>query len=101
MTKNFKIKIKSTNIRLLNLYSFFIQKVLKKCNMTFNRITFKKTKRYTLLKSPHVYKKAREQFFLKIYKQTILIKKISLNLKYLHFLILNKPKAIKLIFEKV
>ena len=101
MTKSFKIKLKSTNIRLLNIYSFFIQKVLKKWNMSFNRITFKKTKKYTLLKSPHVYKKAREQFCLNIYKQTIIIRKVSLNTKYLHFLILNKPKAIKLIFEKV
>lgn len=99
MNSIFKIKIKSTNKDLLGLYSIFIQKVLNTFNIKYSRINLKKKKIYTLLKSPHVYKKAREQFEIKTYKQVI---DIYFNIKptHLKFLILNKPKAIKLAIKK-
>ena len=56
----------------------------------------KKIKRITVLKSTHVYKKARDQFELRQYKLVLIARCITLNLKVLKYIVLNKPKLIKL-----
>lgn len=54
-----------------------------------------KKKFITLLKSPHVNKKAREQFEHITYQKMISIK-LNFNFKLIKILTLNKPKNIKL-----
>lgn len=90
-----QLHIKSLNKQSITCYKFFLQKTLKKMNLQykiFNLPTIRK--RITLLKSPHVNKSAREQFQLKSYKCTLFIKDET-NKNRLRFLILNKPKTIK------
>ena len=101
MKKQFlNIIIKSTN-KGINVYMTFLISILKKLNIKYKYIQIPiLRKRLTLTKSPHVNKKAREQFELKIFKKTIIIySKIKLEL--VKFLILNKPKFIKLNLRKI
>lgn len=66
-------------------------------NTLFNRISYKKiplqptTKRFTILKSPHVHKKAQEHFQYKLYKKVYFFnaRKIT-TLLYLNFIISTK-----------
>ena len=58
-----KIKIESVNNKILKLYVRFLLKLLSSVNTaakTINLPTLKK--RVTFLKSPHVFKKAKEHF---------------------------------------
>jgi ribosomal protein S10 len=80
----------------LNFLVFFFKKIHFK-NFSIQNLPTKK-KRLTLLKSPHVNKKAKEQFELKIYKTAIYINNIKTK-NFLKFLIFNKPKNIKLKFK--
>lgn len=90
-----KLKIKSLNKDSLSLYKKFIIKVLTKSNLSYSIFTLpNKKKRITLLKSPHVNKKAREQFQFDSYKLLIDLK-TPLTLKEIKFLIVNKPKVVK------
>ena len=54
-----------------------------------------KVKKLTLLKAPHVYKAAREQFIVKSYK-TLIVLKSEVDSSKLRLLILNKPKTVKI-----
>jgi ribosomal protein S10 len=95
-----KLQLKATNKNLLFLYYNLLTKILKKLQIKHKKIIICKKKRYTILKSPHVFKKAREQFEIKSYKLTILSESIK-NLKYLKYFILNKPKIIKLSIKQI
>jgi small subunit ribosomal protein S10 len=87
--------IKSLNKKAITCYKEFLKKTSKKMNLKykiFNLPTRKK--RITLLKSPHINKSAREQFQFQSHKCTLFFKdKITLN--KIKFLMLNKPKALK------
>jgi len=97
--KNFIIKIKSVDKKTLKIYQRFFTKVIKKLNICFNIINLpNKKKLITLLKSPHVNKKAREQFEHITYQKIFFIKS-NFNLKLLKLLTLNKPKNVKLKFK--
>ena len=99
-TQFLQLNIRSTN-KKINIYLIFLLSILKKLNIKYKYIKIPLlSKKITLLKSPHVNKKAREQFELKIFKQTIIIYS-HLKLKILKFLILNKPKFIKLKLRKI
>jgi len=100
-TKSIQIKIK-TITKQNTVYSGFIKNLLNKLNVKY-AITYlpKKTKRVTLLKSPHVDKKAREQFQLNTYKTVINIFSEKINKALFNFIILNKPKYIKLQIKKL
>lgn len=96
-TKNFfTIKATSFNSNLLNLFYCFIQNLLKKYNIQRNTIYLKnKIKKFTLLKSPHVHKKAREQF--QLIKYSFLVSFYipqSKSIDFFFFLKLNTPKMI-------
>ena len=94
--KNFIIEIKSVDKKTLTIYKKFFLKILIKLDICFNIINLpNKKKIITLLKSPHVNKKAREQFEHRIYKKRFLIKS-NVNLKLLKVLTLIKPKNIKI-----
>ena len=91
------LKIKSLDKITINLYINYIIKIFLKLSCKINYITSFpiKTKRITLLKSPHVHKKAMEQFEMKIFTKVI-----SFNIKNIKniipFLYINKPKNIKI-----
>ena len=77
------------------VYVHFLKNVLKKANYDAS-ITHlpMKTERITLLKSPHVNKKAKEQFETRTHKVVATFKEITVSSTFLKFIILNKPKQI-------
>ena len=88
------LKIKSVHKTSLFLYLTYLKSFFNKLEIKYT-ITYLPTtcKRITLLKSPHVYKYAQEQFEIFLYKISIRIH--CINLKALKFLNLNKPRSIK------
>lgn len=93
------INIQSLNKESLYLYINFLKKNFKIFNFNFKVLNLpKKKKRITLIRSPHVNKKSREQFELITHKSTIYVKGPSSN-SYLKWLILNKPKALRVKFK--
>ena len=94
--KKIQIKIVTFNQKSLEIYKIFILNILKKLKMSFSSIKLpNKIKRITLLKSPHVHKKAREQFEQKTFKNLIEIND-KINISLLKLITINKPKNIKL-----
>lgn len=96
MTNLIQINIKSFKQQTLTTYILFLKNILKKLNLKFFLINIpKKTKKMTLLKSPHVHKKAREQFQMCLYKKVIYVN-VNKNMMYLKALLLNKPKLLNI-----
>jgi ribosomal protein S10 len=90
----FKIIINSSSKKSLNLYCYFLNFLFKKLNTKKSFFNFPTTKkRITLLKSPHVYKKSKEQFEIKTYSSIIIVK-CKIEIKTLKYLLLNKPKSV-------
>jgi ribosomal protein S10 len=78
----------------LNNYKNYISSVLKKFNIEFKIVSFPlKKKKKTLLKSPHVTKKAKESFELTFFKFVVII---NFNNKLLRILRSNVPNTIHL-----
>jgi ribosomal protein S10 len=76
-------------------YITYLKRALTLQKLEYNVITMPlKTNHVTLLKSPHVNKKAREQFIFKRYKITLIIKNV-IDFQAIPLLFLNKPKNIK------
>jgi ribosomal protein S10 len=106
-TSTCQINLKSLKKKFLEIYTYYLKKILLKLKLKFINVsysfyslpTFQKS--ISLLKSPHVYKKAQEQFQFKRYS---LIIKISASnsflLKFLYYLISNKPAYITVNFNK-
>ncbi len=95
-----KMKFTSVNTKVLSLYIGFVRSILTKLDVAVKSVKLPtKTRRITVLKSPHVNKKAREQFEIKTYNCVLYIKKPLIK-KYLLFLFLNKPKFIRLSIAK-
>lgn len=67
-----QLTVKSKNKKTLQVFTNFVKIFIKNKfkKIKFNNETIIKT---TLLKSPHVHKKAQEHFQFKIYKKTILL----------------------------
>lgn len=87
-----KITIQSfQNIQNIQKYLKSIQHFLKikNLNIKTNIKTNQKNKIYTVLRSPHVNKKSREQFNFNFFKQTIYISYSSLYILF-NFLIIFK-----------
>ena len=96
-----QIRIKTVT-KEINTYTNYIKKILTKLKINFTTVYLPiKIKKITLLKSPHVNKKAREQFQLKKYKTCINICAEKINNILFKLLILNKPKYIKLNLRKI
>jgi len=93
----YTIKISSSSCKSLHLYLWYLKKIFNKLNLQ-NSIFFLPTiiKKIHLLKSPHVYKKAKEHFEIRTYRKKIVLKS-SIQIEKLKILFLNKPKSIKLI----
>jgi ribosomal protein S10 len=90
-------EIKSLNKETLLHYKFFLVKILNIQGIKTSCFFLpKKIKRITVLKSTHVYKKARDQFELRQYKLVLIARFSILKFKVLKYIVLNKPKLIKL-----
>jgi len=88
--------LKSLDVKSLFLYENFIVTLLNKINIKCRVFHFPiKKKVVTLLKSPHVYKSAREQFEVRYYK-TVVFLPGSLSDLVLNKFLVNKPKNIQL-----
>jgi ribosomal protein S10 len=101
MKTKYQLKIKSLNKESLSLYTKFLEQVFSKTNIEYNIFNFPTTvKRVTLLKSPHVYKSAREQFEIKRYS-CILKFSISDKNSIEKIVLLNKPNVVTLSLKKL
>lgn len=90
-----KIKIRSLDQESILLYKKFISEIISKLNIPFTTSNMpNKKKRVTLLKSPHVNKKAREQFQINSYKTFFKVQNV-ISIRILKYIILNKPKTVK------
>ena len=96
-----QLKIKSLDQQSLKLYLIKIHKILKILGTKYNTFNLpSKRKRITLLKSPHVNKKAREQFEIKNY--SVMIQILSQEkFKILKLLSLNKPKTVTISIKNI
>jgi small subunit ribosomal protein S10 len=101
MKATLQLKISSIDATVLSFYLVFLKNSLKRLNIecTFTSLPIE-TKKITLLKSPHVHKKAREQFQIKKFTKLVTIKNLNLS-KYILFIFLNKPKFIKIKVKKM
>jgi len=89
------LKLVSLSRKALYYYKAFLITILKKKKIKTSFIVFPtKRKRITLLKSPHVNKRAREQFELKRYKLLLSIKMTCAQTSLLKFILMNKPQQI-------
>ncbi len=83
----------------LNSYIHFVKTLLINKNIKFSvTLLPKQEKKITLLRSPHVFKKSKEQFKISTFKVLIVLKEnISSDLsKDLNYILINKPKSISL-----
>ncbi len=103
------LNLKSNFKKTLELYTYFLTKNLKSINIDFKLVRLpKRIKRITILKSPHVNKKARDQYEIRTYSLTLIIlqnnsnSNIKLN-NFIKLLLNNKPTLInaKLIIKNL
>jgi len=93
-------EIKSLNKETLFHYKKFLVKIFNIQNIKTSCFFLpKRIKKITVLKSTHVYKKARDQFELRQYKLLVIARLNNFNFKVLNYILLNKPKLIKLKFK--
>lgn len=99
MKKKIEIKLKSLDPISLSMYCLFLKKSILALNAKPQVFSLPvKTRRVTLLKSPHVYKSSREQFQLQIYKKTFYIRSFSFK-QIIKYFIINKPAHIQVSFK--
>ncbi len=91
-----QIIIKSSCNYTLKAYVSYLELLFKKLNLNSSIFYLPSSERkITLLKSPHVYKKAKEQFKVATYKVVISIEITNnLSLSQIGSLLINKPKAV-------
>ena len=91
-----KLILTSSSQKSLNVYIKYLKLTFKTWNITPSIFFLPtKIKRISLLKSPHVNKKAKEHFEIRNYKRVICFKSYS-EIESLTYLIANKPKTINL-----
>ncbi|MGX7591485.1 30S ribosomal protein S10 [Candidatus Karelsulcia muelleri] len=78
---NYKIKIKAFDGYILNLSVIKIINYISKQNIKVNGPITLPTKKkiYTILRSPHVHKKSREQFKWFIHKRVLMVYNVKSN----------------------
>ena len=90
----------SSNLKLLSLYVLYLKTILKSLNIKYNaRFNPTTEKQITLLKSPHVYKKHKEQFLIKKHSVSLSLNLLKLNKLQFYLFLQNKPKFINLSFS--
>lgn len=94
------VRLKSSDKNILLTYKNFLLTFFdKRIISTVFSLPVKK-KKITLLKSPHVYKKAKEQFEIRYYTTVILFKNLSISPDRFNYLLLNKPSSISLVIKQ-
>lgn len=92
------LNLKSNFKKTLELYTYYLEKNLKSTNIDFKIIRLpKRIKRITILKSPHVNKKARDQYEIRTYSLIIVLSQKNSNNKFtnlIKLLLNNKPALI-------
>jgi len=88
------IKLQSYNSRLINNYIKFLKKEASLFNIVLEGPVFlpKNTKRFTVIRSPHVFSKSKEQFELKVFKYLLKVnisKNSKLNFKFFQKFLIN------------
>jgi ribosomal protein S10 len=83
------ITIKSYSKDSVFLYYIFLKHLSTSYNFQISSIFTKNKKKFTLLKSPHVNKKAKDQFECSIYKLSV---HMNLPLLIVKYVLINKPK---------
>lgn len=92
--------IKSVDKMSIQLYSDYLKRNLTKANIDYTFTGLPTTfKRISLLKSPHVHKKAFEQFELRKYKNLFTLK-LGKDQNYFYSFIINKPKTVNVKLQK-
>lgn len=95
------IKIKSLDRNSLIIYKNFLESTLSKLVVAYKISNIPASvKRITLLKSPHVNKKSREQFQHTKYKVFFKVES-NLSMKVLKYIISNKPNTVKVIVTQI
>ena len=95
------IKIKSLDQNSLVIYKSFLESTLSRLVVAYKICNVPTAiKRITLLKSPHVNKKSREQFQHTKYKVFFKVES-SLSVKILKYIISNKPNTVKVIVTQI
>jgi small subunit ribosomal protein S10 len=91
-----QIKLKSFDTYYINLANNFVKSIFSSLHIdSIHQINLPShIKKFTVLQSPHIDKKSREQFQLKIYKQIIQIKLLE---KQKAFLLIELLKNLELI----
>lgn len=101
MIISYKLTFVSINTTRHQLYIAFLKQTFKKLQWQSTFVDLKiKNKRLTLLKSPHVYKKSREQFQIQTVKTIIVINNM-LSPSVLKFVALNKPVDLKFTIKRL
>jgi len=96
MTFRTQLTLKSYSKDTLSLYINYLKIVFLKLGINSSVFSFpNKRKVITLLKSPHVNKKAKEQFEINYFKTSIFFTK-GLSLKVVKNILVNKPKSVSL-----
>ncbi|AXN02667.1 30S ribosomal protein S10 [Candidatus Karelsulcia muelleri] len=96
---NYKIKIKAFDGFVLNISVIQIMNYISKNNIKGNGPIHLPTKKkiYTILRSPHVHKKSREQFKLYIHQRFFFVYNVKYNvLKKIYI-----PSCVKLEITKI
>ncbi len=91
-----QIIIKSSCNYTLKAYVSYLDLLLKGLNINTSVFYLPSSERkITLLKSPHVYKKAKEQFKVATYKIVISVDITNnLSVNQIGYFLINKPKAV-------
>jgi ribosomal protein S10 len=84
----------------IKLYFNYLRKFFKTKKVQFSIISLPtRTKKITLLKSPHVFKKAKEHFENRTYKKVIVVDNININI--LKTILMNRPKTLFLTIHHI
>jgi ribosomal protein S10 len=73
---NIKVILKSPCVKTIEAYVTYYKNLFPEVETTYLPV---KEKKITILKSPHVFKKAKEQFKLSVFKCILIIKGQSMN----------------------
>lgn len=95
----YTIVLTSTSRSSLNVYTRYLKLIFLRWKIKNSIISLPtRIKRIHLLKSPHVFKKAKEHFEIRTHRKTVTFES-SAEIEKLKFLLSNKPKSIQLIFK--
>ena len=94
----FIITFSSFNKESLYLSSLKLKLILKQLNINFCELNFPlKKQKFTILRSPHVHKKSKEQFERIKYKKSIMVEK-HINIEMVKHLLINYSKNVDIRF---